>query len=89
MGDIKKVLVVGGGIGGLSTTVALRRAGVEVDVVEKNPKWDVYGVGIIQPPNAIGALHRIGLAEECIQRGHPINGGRSLLADGTLLGEDN
>src|SRR4051794_33656497 len=89
MSDIERVLVVGGGIGGLSTTVALRNAGVEVDVVEKNPKWDVYGVGIIQPPNALGALHRIGLAEQCIERGHPIMGGRNLLADGTLLGEDD
>src|SRR3954452_19790955 len=88
MGQIEKVLVVGGGIGGLSTTVALRNAGVAVDVVEKNPKWDVYGVGIIQPPNAIGALARIGLAEQCIERGHPIMGGRNFLADGTLLSED-
>jgi 2-polyprenyl-6-methoxyphenol hydroxylase-like FAD-dependent oxidoreductase len=89
VGDIEKVLVVGGGIGGLSSTVALRNAGVEVDVVEKNPKWDVYGVGIIQPPNALGALHRIGLAEACIERGHPIMGGRNFLADGTPLGEDD
>jgi len=89
VGEIEKVLVVGGGIGGLSTTMALRNAGVDVDVVEKNPKWDVYGVGIIQPPNAIGALARIGLAEQCIERGHPIMGGRNFLADGTLLGEDD
>src|SRR3954452_688728 len=89
MGQIEKVLVVGGGIGGLSTTVALRNAGVAVDVVEKNPKWDVYGVGIIQPPNAIGALARIGLAEQCIERGHPTMGGRNFLGDGTFLGEDD
>jgi 2-polyprenyl-6-methoxyphenol hydroxylase-like FAD-dependent oxidoreductase len=87
MGDIDKVLVVGGGIGGLSTTVALRNAGVHVDVVEKNPKWDVYGVGIIQPPNALGALHAIGLAERCIEQGHPIMGGRNHLGDGTPLGD--
>src|SRR3954465_1267133 len=89
MSSIEKVLVVGGGIGGLSTTVALRNAGVEVDVVEKNPRWDVYGVGIIQPPNAIGALARMGLPDQCIERGHPIMGGRNFLADGTLLGEDD
>jgi 2-polyprenyl-6-methoxyphenol hydroxylase-like FAD-dependent oxidoreductase len=89
MGDIERVLVVGGGIGGLSTAIALRNAGVEVDVVEKNPNWDVYGVGIIQPPNALRALHAIGLAERCLAAGHPILGGRNLLADGTLLGEDD
>ena len=38
--------------------------GSAVEVVEKNPKWDVYGVGMIQPPNAWRALHDIGLAEQ-------------------------
>ena len=54
----ERVLVVGGGIGGLSTTIAMRKAGVAIDVVELNPKWDVYGVGIIQPGNAIRGLSR-------------------------------
>src|SRR4051794_19962478 len=89
MSDIERVLVVGGGIGGLSTSIALRNTGVEVDVVEKNPRWDVYGVGIIQPPNALRALHAIGLAERCLGAGHPIMGSRNFLADGTLLGEDD
>ena len=61
---VERVLVVGGGIGGLSTTIALRRRGVEVDLVELNPKWDVYGVGIIQPGNAIRALDQLGLGEQ-------------------------
>ena len=51
-----KVLIIGGGIGGLSTTLALRRQGVDVDVVERDPEWGVYGVGIIQPGNALRAL---------------------------------
>ena len=54
--------MVGGGIGGLSATLALRRAGVEVDVAEINPEWSVYGVGIIQPGNALRALDALGLA---------------------------
>jgi 2-polyprenyl-6-methoxyphenol hydroxylase-like FAD-dependent oxidoreductase len=60
------VLVVGGGIGGLCSAIALRRGGVAVDVVELNPKWDVYGVGIIQPGNALRALGELGLAERCL-----------------------
>ena len=58
-------------------------------MVEKNPAWDVYGVGIIQPPNALRALHAIGLAERCLEVGHPIMGGRNHLADGTVIGEDD
>jgi 2-polyprenyl-6-methoxyphenol hydroxylase-like FAD-dependent oxidoreductase len=77
-----KVLVVGGGVGGLSTTIALRREGVDVDVVERDPAWGVYGVGIIQPGNALRALHSLGLAEACVAAGHPIRGDRTWLGDG-------
>src|SRR5436305_12199052 len=82
MTDVRKILVVGGGIGGLCTTIALRRAGLEVDLVEKNPAWDVYGVGIIQPGNALRALNELGLAKEAVEQGHPIVGDRTWLADG-------
>lgn len=77
-----KVLVIGGGIGGLSTTLALRGQGFEVDLVERDPNWGVYGVGIIQPGNALRALDLLGLAEACVEVGHPIRGDRTWLADG-------
>ncbi len=76
------VLVIGGGIGGLSTTLALRRQGLDVDVVERDPEWGVYGVGIIQPGNALRALDSLGLGEACVQAGAPIRGDRTWLADG-------
>jgi len=77
-----KVLVIGGGIGGLSTTLALRRQEIDVDVVERDPEWGVYGVGIIQPGNALRALDSLGLAEACVRAGHRIVGDRTWLADG-------
>ena len=81
-----RVLVVGGGIGGLSSTIALRSAGVEVDVVEINPKWDVYGVGINQPGNAIRALDQLGLGERAIAEGFAIQGSRFRDGEGNVLG---
>ena len=80
-----RVLVVGGGIGGLCATLALRLEGVEVDVVERNPEWSVYGVGIIQPGNALRALNLLGLPEACVAAGHPILGSRTFLADGVTV----
>ena len=77
-----KVLVIGGGIGGLSTTLALRREEIDVDVVERDPEWGVYGVGIIQPGNALRALDSLGLAEAWVRAGHRIVGDRTWLADG-------
>ena len=77
-----KVLVIGGGIGGLSATLALRRQGFDVDVVERDPQWGVYGVGIIQPGNALRALDSLGLAQACVESGALIRGDRTWLADG-------
>jgi 2-polyprenyl-6-methoxyphenol hydroxylase-like FAD-dependent oxidoreductase len=82
-----KVLVIGGGMGGLSATLSLRSAGVDVDVIERDPAWGVYGVGIIQPANALRALDVLGLAHACVDAGQPIRGDRTWLADGvTQLG---
>ena len=89
MSAVTRILVVGGGIGGLCATIALRQAGFDVDVVEKNPAWDVYGVGIIQPGNALRALNEIGLAREAVEQGSPINGGRLYLADGETIVAQN
>jgi 2-polyprenyl-6-methoxyphenol hydroxylase-like FAD-dependent oxidoreductase len=85
--DVRRVLIVGGGIGGLCSAIALRRIGIEVEVVERNPRWDTYGVGIIQPPNAIRALAMLGLAEQCIAAGHPMEGSRSHDRSGAVLSD--
>ena len=76
MASVDKVLVIGGGIGGLSAATALRQQGIETDLVEINPKFSVYGVGIIQPNNVLRALDKIGLAERCIELGTPFPGWR-------------
>jgi 2-polyprenyl-6-methoxyphenol hydroxylase-like FAD-dependent oxidoreductase len=87
MPAVQKVLVVGGGIGGLSAAIAMRERGIEVDVVEINPNWDVYGVGIIQPGNSIRALDAIGLADDAIDQGYPFEGARFFDAEGNLMAD--
>ena len=59
-----KVLVIGGGIGGLTAAIALRRKGFEVEVIEKDPDWAVYGVGIIQQSNVVRAMAELGVLED-------------------------
>lgn len=87
--SVRRALIIGGGIGGLSAAIALRRTGVEVELIEKNAEWTVYGVGIIQPGNALRALDQLGLAERCAAQGYPMRGVRSLTADGeTVLRDD-
>ena len=71
MSSIKKVLIVGGGIGGLSAGIAFAKKGCSVTIVELQKEYNVYGVGIIQLGNAIRALDAIGVAEETVKRGSP------------------
>src|SRR5260221_11391881 len=69
MKPFKRVLIVGGGIGGLTLAVALGRRGVRADVIELKPEHTVHGVGIIQPGNALRALGTLGLMDTCLTEG--------------------
>lgn len=80
-----KVLVVGGGIGGLATAIAMRGKGFAVDVIERSSDMhaSVFGVGIIQPFNALRALDAIGCAQQCLEFGYSTRAwGKTLNAEG-------
>ncbi|PBC76932.1 2-polyprenyl-6-methoxyphenol hydroxylase-like FAD-dependent oxidoreductase [Streptomyces sp. TLI_235] len=64
-----RVLVHGGGIGGLSLAVALARRGHTVEVAELREQLDALGVGIIQPTNALHVMRELGLLEDCLKAG--------------------
>jgi 2-polyprenyl-6-methoxyphenol hydroxylase-like FAD-dependent oxidoreductase len=63
------VLVVGGGIGGLTAAIALRQRGFDVTLIEKDPAWSVYGVGIIQQGNVLRAMRALGILDEYVHAG--------------------
>ena len=69
MGNSRKVLVVGGGIAGLTLAVALRRRGIGVDIAELQPEWNVLGVGISLTPPTLRALKTIGVLDQCVAAG--------------------
>ena len=64
-----QVLVIGGGIGGLTAAIALRQRGFDVDVIERDPDWSVYGVGIIQQANVIRAVAQLGILDAYLDAG--------------------
>ena len=65
-------MVVGGGIGGLTAAVALRRAGVEAVVFEKAGELREIGAGISLWANAMKALQKLGLYEAVLEIGRPL-----------------
>ena len=59
-----RILIVGGGIGGLAAALALERKRAEVIVCEQSPKLFEIGAGIGLAPNAIKALRALGLEDK-------------------------
>jgi 2-polyprenyl-6-methoxyphenol hydroxylase-like FAD-dependent oxidoreductase len=64
-----RVVVVGGGIAGLSAAIGLRRVGHDVVVLEQAARIDPVGAGITLFANAVRALDRLGVGEAVAARG--------------------
>ena len=82
-----KIVIVGGGIGGLAAATGFRRDGHRVTVLEQAGVLSEVGAAIGMGPNATGSLFRLGvvdrLATEAVQ---PRAWTRRRWSDGTVLG---
>ncbi|MEH6948440.1 FAD-dependent monooxygenase [Peribacillus asahii] len=58
-----RVLIAGGGIGGLATALAAAQAGHASSVFEQAPQFGEVGAGIQMAPNAMAVLTRLGVAD--------------------------
>ena len=66
-----RALVIGAGIAGLATAIALRRTGRDVLVLERAPQLREVGAGISLWPNAVKALRRLGVGDAVEAAGAP------------------
>lgn len=71
MGKARKIIIVGGGIGGAATVLALHQAGFEPIVYERSNALREVGAGIALWANATHVLQQLGLLEEAMQVGYP------------------
>ena len=69
MRGVRRVLVVGGGVGGLSAAIAFAQQGSEVLLIEKAPTFDVPGVGLGQPANALRVYDALGVLPDILDSG--------------------
>jgi salicylate hydroxylase len=66
---MKKILIIGGGIGGMTAAACLLRAGFDVDVLEQAPRLGEVGAGIQLSANPMRVLRHLGLVETLEQLG--------------------
>lgn len=66
----KKIIIVGGGIGGAATALTLHRAGFEPVVYERTQELREVGAGIALWANATHILKQLDLLEEAIRVGY-------------------
>jgi 2-polyprenyl-6-methoxyphenol hydroxylase-like FAD-dependent oxidoreductase len=80
-----RVIVIGGGICGVTTAIALQRAGIEASVFERAPAPAEVGAGISIWGNAIKALRAIDAAGPVLALGEVMERGELRTSRGRLL----
>lgn len=58
-----RIVVIGGGIGGLTTGLALLRRGLDVEIYEQSPELKEVGAGVQTSPNGTRVLYALGLKD--------------------------
>jgi 2-polyprenyl-6-methoxyphenol hydroxylase-like FAD-dependent oxidoreductase len=81
------ILVVGGGIGGLTLAALLRRRGRDCLVLERAPRFAPVGAGIVLQPNAVKALRIGGIDAAVVGRGAPMERMQIRDSRGRILSE--
>ena len=59
-----KIAIFGAGVGGLSTAIALKKKGFDIDIYERTEKQSHIGAGIVCWPNATFVLGELGLLND-------------------------
>jgi salicylate hydroxylase len=68
---VSRISIVGGGIGGLSTALALQHFGYRVCVFEQARELREIGAGVVIPPNAMHMLNFLGVGERVAKEAGP------------------
>lgn len=83
----QRILIIGGGIGGMAAAITLRKRGVDVDLIELDPNWQVAGAGITISGPTLRAFSTLGIIDEVMRDGFCADGVSLCDANGKLLTE--
>jgi 2-polyprenyl-6-methoxyphenol hydroxylase-like FAD-dependent oxidoreductase len=87
MANIERILIVGGGIAGLTAASAFHQQGFSVELVERSPSWHATGAAFQLHANGMRIVHALGLGEAVEQAGAVIHRWLHCDQDGEVLCE--
>ena len=65
--------IIGAGIGGLSTAIALEQKGIEAKLFEQAERLEPVGAGILLANNAMQVYEKLGLRKKIEAGGHTVS----------------
>ncbi|QNR24599.1 FAD-dependent monooxygenase [Croceimicrobium hydrocarbonivorans] len=68
-----EIAIIGGGISGLSMSLALAKLGIQSTVYERAEDLSEVGAGLWLQPNALRVLQRLGIEDEILKAGFVLN----------------
>lgn len=69
MAHVERILIVGGGIAGLTLATALHRQGFRAELVERSTTWHATGAGILPHADGVRVLRALGIGKAVEQAG--------------------
>jgi 2-polyprenyl-6-methoxyphenol hydroxylase-like FAD-dependent oxidoreductase len=81
----KRIIIIGGGIGGLMTAIALNKKGISATVYEKTSSHNPNGAGLSLWANATKLLDEHGLLSKLLPYSNPLNEMHTITSSGNPL----
>ncbi|TGD59507.1 FAD-dependent monooxygenase [Flavobacterium humi] len=79
------ITIIGAGIGGLTTALALKQQGIQAAIYESSPEIKPVGAGIIMAHNAMQVFEKLGIHHTIEKAGHSISHIKITNAQGAIL----
>lgn len=81
MNAIQNVLIIGAGIAGCSTAIALARQGIQVTLIDKQTEWRFQSSGIFVYSNGLAALGQLDVLDGILKSGFAVDNGKNIYLD--------
>jgi 2-polyprenyl-6-methoxyphenol hydroxylase-like FAD-dependent oxidoreductase len=85
--DTRRILIIGGGIAGMSAALSLAETGAQVRLIDRDPDWKVYGAGITITGPTLRVMKRLGILDLVLQEGWTADGLLACDAAGQVIAE--